>query len=156
MVSKEMIEYAVSKGYVEEQEKTAGAMAAPPVAAAGWLDDIWKGLKGAYSSGKGHVKTLFDSKNPGTPFGAKTVRGLMRDKGHQQAVRDTYNELISSGMSKQHAIRKTVGANQLIADSNKSALKGLGIVAGGTAAAGIGAAGVVNAFTPPKKVTIVK
>lgn len=135
---------ALIDGYGDEMDKCA--------AGASWVDDVWKGVKGMYGAGKQNVKALL---NGGEAFGPKSIPALMSDPGRQAGTRKAYEELIGKGLSKQHAIRATVLGNRELVEANKRALKGLGIVAGGTAAAGVGGAAAINTLTPPRRVKVV-
>lgn len=151
-IMQKIAEEAFNHGYEEEMELLTKEAAPIPGS-----KSIWQGTKEMFTAAKNNAGTFL--KDPGAAFGPQSWKGFVKTPEIQEGLKRVGR----------HAARNTPESRKIVQDAgnyfketglntinhNSSALKGMGIVAGGTALTGLGGYAAVNALTPPKKVRVV-
>lgn len=151
-IMQKIAEEAFNHGYEEEMELLTKEAAPIPGS-----KTMWQGAKEMFAAAKGNAGTFL--KDPGAAFGPQSWKGYVKTPDVQEGLKRVGRHAAGKNPNKAQIVQdageyfRETGANTI--NYNSSALKGMGIVAGGTALAGLGTYGAVNALTPPRKVRVV-
>lgn len=134
---------AISMGYEDEME----AITKESAAAAKAGKPISEIVKGLWASTKKNVGTFWG--DPGAAFRPQTFKGLNSTGQYKEGLKAIGK--MESGDARTEASKAFLRMLNADKSHNNAALKGLGITAGGVAAAGAG----ISALTPAQKVRVV-